>query len=50
MCIPARSLAHADAAVEWYEIEATLSMVNWTLMWLQKNEAKFRPQPGSAFS
>jgi len=28
--------AHADAAVEWYEAEATLSMVNWTLMWLQK--------------
>jgi Protein of unknown function (Hypoth_ymh) len=31
--------AHADAAVEWYEAEAALSMVNWTLMWLQ-NEAR----------
>jgi hypothetical protein len=34
--------AHADAAVEWYEAEATLSMVNWTLMWLKKNEARLR--------
>jgi uncharacterized protein Ymh len=29
--------AHADAVVEWYEAEATLSMVNWTLMWLKAN-------------
>lgn len=29
--------AHADASVEWYQAEAALSMVNWTLMWLQKN-------------
>ena len=32
--------AHRDATVEWYEAEATLSMVNWTLMWLQKNPPK----------
>jgi hypothetical protein len=32
--------AHADAAVEWYEAEAILSMVNWTLMWLHKNEVR----------
>src|SRR5262249_23623121 len=29
--------AHADAVVEWYEAEATLSMVNWALMWLKAN-------------
>ncbi len=34
--------AHADRAVEWYEAEASLSMINWTLMWLQENEARFR--------
>lgn len=34
--------AHADATVEWYEAEASLSMINWTLMWLQKNDAKLR--------
>jgi hypothetical protein len=34
--------AHADEAVEWYEAEASLSMINWTLMWLQKNDAWIR--------
>jgi len=34
--------AHADAPVEWYEAEATLSMVNWALIWLQKNEVRLR--------
>jgi hypothetical protein len=38
--------AHTDSAVEWYEAEATLSMVNWTLMWLQKNAARLRLKPG----
>jgi hypothetical protein len=30
-------VAHADAAIQWYEAEAALTMINWTLMWLQKN-------------
>lgn len=34
--------AHADVTVEWYEAEATLSMVNWTLLWLQKNGVGLR--------
>ena len=42
--------AHADAAVEWYEVEATLSMVTWTLMWLQKNEARLRVKPNPSRS
>jgi hypothetical protein len=38
--------AHADETVGWYEAEATLSMINWTLMWLQKSEAR-RRRPAS---
>lgn len=34
--------AHADVGVEWYEAEASLSMVNWTLIWLREKEAGFR--------
>ena len=34
--------AHAHAPVEWYDAEASLSMINWTLMWLRENEARFR--------
>ncbi len=39
--------AHADATVAWYEAEASLSMVNWTLMWLQENDARLRAKQRS---
>ncbi len=33
--------AHGDVVVEWYEAEASLSMINWMLIWLRQNEARF---------